>query len=266
MEFFKRDIAVVRITAAVFVPHGNGAPIHRNRAAHGFAFNVDCDTTYRFETGEILTCQSGECIYLPKGSNYTVDKKEPAKSAGSGVYAINFLTSSEDLVNPPFITKVKGKDEILSSFEKAEVAWRKKGIGFYEECFISLYRIIKILKKDTADYLPVGKVLRVLVPALEYIDQNYTKENISTAYLAKLCNVSEPYLRKLFHNAFSVAPAVYMRNLRIKYAKGLLRSGEYSVTDVALLSGFNDIAYFSREFKKATGKPPKAFNAESPSL
>ena len=50
-----------------------------------------------------------------------------------------------------------------------------------------------------------------------------------------------------------------MRNLRLKYAKELLRSREYSVTDVGTLSGFNDAAYFAREFKKAVGKSPSEF-------
>ena len=44
-----------------------------------------------------------------------------------------------------------------------------------------------------------------------------------------------------------------------KYAKELLRSGERSVTDVAILSGFNDAAYFSREFKKIEGVSPTEY-------
>ena len=50
-----------------------------------------------------------------------------------------------------------------------------------------------------------------------------------------------------------------MRRLRIAYARDLLGSGEYSVTDAAMLSGFNDAAYFSREFKKEVGVSPKEY-------
>ena len=94
---------------------------------------------------------------------------------------------------------------------------------------------------------------------MNYIDENYTKENISISYLAELSGVSESYLRRLFQLVFSVSPAVYMRNMRIKYAKELLLSKEYSVTDVAMLSGFNDAAYFSREFKKSEGVSPSDY-------
>jgi AraC-like DNA-binding protein len=47
--------------------------------------------------------------------------------------------------------------------------------------------------------------------------------------------------------------------MRIRYAKRLLRSGEYSVTDAAMLLGFSDTAYFSREFKRSVGMSPSEY-------
>jgi AraC-like DNA-binding protein len=51
-------------------------------------------------------------------------------------------------------------------------------------------------------------------------------------------------------------------NRRIRYAKELLQTEEYSVSDVAMLSGFNDTAYFAREFKKAVGLSPSSYRKE----
>ena len=114
-------------------------------------------------------------------------------------------------------------------------------------------------QKETFRYTTTEKNLKILLPALQYIKERYTQENILAPKLAELCGISETYLRILFHDTFSVSPILYVRNMRIKYAKELLRSGEYSVMDVALLSGFNDSAYFSREFRKATGVSPKKY-------
>jgi AraC-like DNA-binding protein len=47
--------------------------------------------------------------------------------------------------------------------------------------------------------------------------------------------------------------------MRINYAKELIKSGEYSITEIAIISGFCDVSYFSREFKKAIGVTPKDY-------
>ena len=259
MDFLNDQVAVVKISAAVFVPCGKGGAVHKNRATHGIAYNIGCDTTYRFATGEIITCRSGEVIYLPQSSDYTVDKKEIPTIPNAGTYAINFLTTSEVLNLVPQKTSVRGKEEILSLFKRAAFVWRKKSTGFYEECFSDLYKIFKIMKKEATEYSQSEKNTAILLPALEYINANYTSENISIGKLAELCNISEPYLRRLFVLSFSTSPSIYIRNMRIKYAAELLSTAEYSVTEVAFLSGFSDTAYFSREFKKIIGTPPKNY-------
>ena len=255
MELWKQDLVIQKITAAVFVPSGSGAPVHKNRSSYGLAFNVDHDTTYRFSDGTVLTCHGGECIYLPLGASYTVDRSMPREGTDAGVYAINFLLA-EPLSAVPYVQPIRGRGELLSAFTKAESAWRQKAPGYREECFSCLYRILWLLKRENAAHARSDKGLEKLVPALEYINAHYTAESIGISKLAALCGISEPYLRRLFQEVFSVSPAVYVRQLRIAYARELLYSGECSVTDAAMLSGFNDIAYFSREFKRATGVAP----------
>ena len=264
MDLLKNQTAVARISTAVFVPCGKGGLVHKNRATHGIAYNFGCDTTYRFETGEILTCHSGEAIYLPMSSNYTVDKGEIPLETGAGTYAINFLTLPAALALPPQKTAVRGKEEMLALFKKAVLSWRRKDAGYFEECFADLYRIIKLLKKEETEYTAFGRTAARLAPAMKYINENYTAETISIGKLAELCGVSQPYFRRMFAKATSLSPAVYIRNLRIGYAKELLQTGDYSVTDAAMLAGFSDASYFSREFKKAVGISPKENRKEEP--
>ena len=92
------------------------------------------------------------------------------------------------------------------------------------------------------------KSVKAIAPAPEYINENYTRENIPLSHLAEPCKVSETYLRKLFHQAFSVSPVVYMRNMRIRYAKELLRSGEYSVTRRGIRYSIRLSIYFAVRF------------------
>lgn len=135
----------------------------------------------------------------------------------------------------------------------------KRNPGFYEECSAALYCILALMKREmSADYCPSSK-LKLIQPALTYIKQNYTMETISVSHLAALCGISEVYLRKIFSGMFAVSPLQYVNQLKITRAKELLSSGLYSVAEAAEMSGFFDLSYFSREFKKATSLSPSEF-------
>ena len=257
MNLFENDFSVSKISVVLFLPGGSGTPIHPCRPTHGIVLNIGCSSTYSFEDGEVLTCDDGECIYLPRGSHYTAQRVKSSDVEGRGVYVINFLISDDDgRLFPPALIKPKSTDELLSYFSRAEKAWQRSGVGDIERCFSSLYSIIGILKRERASYTPKEKLLQRLAPAIEYINAHYTTETISVPKLASVSGVSEVYLRRMFDQAFSLPPSVYIRNKRLVYARELLLSGGFSVTDAAALAGFNDAAYFSREFKKYFGASP----------
>ena len=258
MDFLQKDHIVTEVTLPVFYPKSKGTAIPLRRYDHGFVLNVDCWAVYHFSTGEELTCRSGDCIFLPKGSSYTAERYPESMTERRGIYAISFLTLDEEEY-APFVIRAKGQGELLTLFSRSVQVWRRRDAGFREECIANLYHIVRQLKREAAHTAPERRSLERLAPALAYIKEHYAEETITTAQLAALCGVSEPYLRRLFQDAFALSPAVYMRRLRIGYAKDLLGSGEYSVTDAALLSGFNDLAYFSREFKKEVGVSPSEY-------
>ena len=260
-NLFEGNFTAASISVAVRVAYGGGKAAHPYRAAHGLAFSADCSVSYIFDGGCELTVGPGELIYLPRKSAYTARWNFRDASAGdsAAVYCINFLLSDESRSFEPCVFKTSAAGELLSAFIKAESAFRKKDAGFLEETFINLYRIIKLIKTELYDRSSGEKAGRLLAPALEYISNNYTSESITAASLAERVGVSEVYLRRLFDAAFSTSPMVYIRNMRIKYAAELISSGLYSVTDAALMSGFNDVAYFSREFKKALGVTPRDY-------
>ena len=256
---FENKIIITEIATAIYLSGMQGRPIHRDRPTHGIVFNFGCSASYTFEDGKTYVCHSGECIFLPKGSNYTAKRHEYVGQKEFGVYAINFISLSDENMSKPWVMRIKAEGEMLASFSKAARAWIKKENGYYEECLSDLYRIIKQIKKESAAPANGQKTAELLAPAIRYINERYLTEVISISHLAQLCGVSEVYLRRAFQAVYSISPTLYIRNKRIQYAKDLLETNEYSVTDVAMMSGFNDTAYFAREFKKATGIPPSAY-------
>ena len=97
---------------------------------------------------------------------------------------------------------------------------------------------------------------------LEYIHSNFTDQLLTVSSLAKRCNVSETYFRKLFFENFQITPLEYINNLRTEYAIELLESGYYNVTEVSEKCGFGNAYYFSTFIKKRTGHSPKKFIKE----
>lgn len=62
---------------------------------------------------------------------------------------------------------------------------------------------------------------------------------------------------------FGISPIDFIREMRIKRAKQLIESGEYNVSSIAYMTGFNDPKYFSKCFKKKYGVKPSEYHKEN---
>ena len=101
--------------------------------------------------------------------------------------------------------------------------------------------------------------LMMIAKAVSYVEKKFT-EKISLQYLANLANLSISHFCKVFNKAYGVSPGQYIINLRLQKACSLLKN-KCTVAEAAYQCGFNDSNYFTRLFKKNTGKPPRAFKA-----
>lgn len=90
---------------------------------------------------------------------------------------------------------------------------------------------------------------------ISYINANYTK-NITTQYLSEYFGYNESYFSRKFKEVTGVTSTKYIHLLRLQHAKALLLKKEAPIHKVAKDSGFSDINYFNRCFKKYYGLPP----------
>jgi AraC-like DNA-binding protein len=86
-------------------------------------------------------------------------------------------------------------------------------------------------------------------------------DDLSLADLARELGVSKYHLSYRFKKAVGVTFRSYVLRARIERAKGLLQDGHQSVTDVAFMVGFNDLARFDKLFKRHMGLTPSAYRA-----
>lgn len=95
----------------------------------------------------------------------------------------------------------------------------------------------------------------------DYIAEHYN-EPITSEQLAKLCHVNESYFCRFFKKNFGRSPLTYLNEYRIEKAANLLKKTQKSITEVAIETGYEDINYFSRTFKKLKNLSPTEFREQ----
>lgn len=130
----------------------------------------------------------------------------------------------------------------------------------------------KTLKNLTENFLislsGIGKVntafirnteTMIYANALKVIDDNiYSRLTVED--LARKCNSSVSYLKKIFGKYNGLGIHEYILNNKLSLAKQLLKEGE-SVTDIAEKLGFSSQNYFSTAFKRELGVSPGQYKS-----
>ena len=88
-----------------------------------------------------------------------------------------------------------------------------------------------------------------------YIKEHF-REPISLQQVADHIYVSRGYLSNIFNEVTGMKLTEYINIQRINHAKELLDNTDESITDIANSSGFENITYFERIFRQATGVTP----------
>lgn len=246
------DIVITDIIAAIYVAPHTGHSVHTDRPYHGLVLNDGVsDREYYFDDGRVLYAGPWCLYYLPKHSNYFVK----TKSYG-GCYAINFNAEIEDV---PFGVELKKPEPVLQAFRTATDHWKCKADSRKLAAMQALYTAIFQLQRICfSPYVP-SEMTHRLLPAVEMIDKNFADNDLTVSQLAALCDMSEVYFRRLFLQSFQMSPKEYIIQKRLEYAKTLLSTGDFAVSEVAVLCGYEEPCHFSREFTRRVGVSPSRY-------
>ncbi|MDE5840184.1 MAG: helix-turn-helix domain-containing protein, partial [Muribaculaceae bacterium] len=85
-------------------------------------------------------------------------------------------------------------------------------------------------------------------------DPDFTIEMLSSEI-----GVSRSHLHRKMIDLTGMTTSEYIRNIRLKHAATLLRSGEMNISQVAYQCGFANPGHFATVFKKQFGQSPKEF-------
>ncbi len=97
-----------------------------------------------------------------------------------------------------------------------------------------------------------------IMPALEYIDENYQRD-ISLDEISGVLNINPYYFCRLFKNATGSSFCEYLNFVRISKSEKLFKIKGKSITEISLDVGFSSVTYFNRIFRKFKGCTPTVY-------
>lgn len=91
-----------------------------------------------------------------------------------------------------------------------------------------------------------------------HINQNY-REVITLDTLARVGHINKYHLAHTFKKDIGISPIEYLNNIRIREAKILLETTDYTIAEVAAFNGFSSQSFFTQAFKRTTNKTPSTY-------
>ncbi|GHT07652.1 AraC family transcriptional regulator [Bacteroidia bacterium] len=178
----------------------------------------------------------------------------------------------------------------INPFESIQKMLREaqKGLSFPMQAIMKIYPLLDSLSSEKQDFYSVVKFLTLLQElskfsdeakplsslsfagvdaqadsrrvqrVLKYINDHY-KNEIQLNQLADLAGMTPVAFSRFFKIRTGKNPFDYIIDTRLGYATRLLVDSTMSICEICYESGFNNISYFNRIFKKKKKCPPKEF-------
>lgn len=176
-------------------------------------------------------------IEMPKGSGHRL--VEWVREQNLNLIPV-FLTSHADFDYAREAMRLKVNEYLLKPVEK-------------EDLDRALTAAVELAKPFQTPKTP-----EIIQQVKAYINENLDRE-ISRAELAEAVHLHPDYLSHFFKSKTDMSISDYISSVRLDHAMTLLLTSEKPVSEIAFESGYANMAYFSKIFKRATGMTPTEY-------
>lgn len=138
---------------------------------------------------------------------------------------------------------------LFSSIDLPGSQWLEMCIHLFEKIF------------HTRDTMKKNRSSNLIEQIKSYIEAHFT-EDLSLSSLAEMFHYNPSYLSRLYKENTGETLMDYFCELRLNYAKRLLRDSRKKTSEIAKQCGFSSTKYFNQAFKKAVGMSPTSYRQE----
>jgi AraC-like DNA-binding protein len=224
------------------------------RPSDVFVYILSGSCDYVCEDGTSFTVKAGDIMYLSQGERYTLYINEEYR-----FIFCDFEFSDQTPKKSAFFTP-KHDSSAEKLFMKLLNLYNAQGKTYFTESLSLIYAIYSAVTATKNDVYITKTNKDKMVDVKEYVDCHYADVSLSIPHLAKLVDMSEVYLRKLFKAEIGVSPTEYITSVRLKKAKQLMKYYPFlTLGECAKQSGFSSPHYFSRVFRNEFGINPSKY-------
>ena len=245
----KRDQFAIRLVSIHRFTHDDNTMLFGARPYHILTYRVSGEAVLKGPDGDHFQ-RKGAIALIPANTPFT------RESTMGQTISVRFL-ADELLTDDILIVEPDNSAYFERKFDELEEA-NEKSKGFpRHECMSILYRILMQMEQEHMNQLSGPQA--IAYEMAEYISSNLSDSELTVSRLCERYHMSDTCLRRIFVKNFGIPPVQYLNQVRLSYAKELLATEHYSVTEVAEKCGYKSASYFSACFKKEMGCPPKEF-------
>ena len=127
---------------------------------------------------------------------------------------------------------------------------------------LSLVRQLAVLLSRLYDCPTKPREISGIADAAAFMETSFA-DSIAISDVIEKSHYSQRHFIRLFSAAYGMTPQRYLLDVRIRHASAMLKESVLPVTEVALRCGFDDSNYFSRVFRKYTGRSPSEYRTQN---
>lgn len=215
----------------------------------------------------------GNCYKIGKGQGflicpnvityYEADFEDPWTYTWvgfSGVKAQTYLDYAGLNRSNPIFT-YEDTDLLGSLFEEMRNAvYMKRGGDIRLQGLLSIFLSELIERFGRCDTEDTSYKDSYIKKTLKYIEANYAGE-IRVSYIADYIGLNRNYFSSIIKKELGLTLQEYIMRFRMNKACELLKSSEFTISEISRSVGYNDPLGFSKIFKRLIGCPPKEYRS-----
>lgn len=205
----------------------------------------------------------GDAVFFPAGS--TVEYAPLGDEDWQTVFFTFAGRSAENLLKRD-IHVFSGFDlAFISDFVNSLYAnyHTDEHLAFHNATIYHLVLKLSLLSEDNPSLMDFSsKVMKRVTASIKHVNE-YFSHDLSVAFLASQCGLSETHYSVLFKKQTGMNFVAYINTLRLNHACDLIsKDPNKKLSEIAEECGFRSQTYFNTMFKRHTGLTPSEYRAK----